>query len=93
MFTFILISRNIQQRLLVLSDRYYKLIIFVPTAGFLFFYLNPFPVFQAPYSTNVAAGFALPLPVNYSSASLLPAITNRLFSLRTREPNPIYLDI
>lgn len=93
MFTVKLISRNAQQRLLVLIDRYYKLIIFVPTTGFLFFYFNPFPVFQASYATNVAAGFALPLPVNYSSANLLPAITNRLFSVSIGEPNPIYLDI
>ena len=44
---------------------------------------------RTPYPTSVEAGLALPLPVNYSSANLLPAITNRLFGV-TNEQHPVY---
>ena len=39
-----------------------------------------------PYPTNVDAGIGLPRPLNYSSANLLPAITNRLFGVTNSFP-------
>jgi hypothetical protein len=60
----------------------------------LFIYLYVLPninssLISSPYPTSVEAGLGLPLPVNYSSANLLPAMTNRLFGV-TNEQHPAY---